>query len=84
MTAPVRVQRIDAEDLETEGTAILKNLDGILIPGGFGDRGIEGKILAAQFAREEGIPYFGLCLGMQNSGDRICPPCRGSQRSEQR
>lgn len=61
----VRVQRIDAEDLETEGTAILKNLDGILIPGGFGDRGIEGKILAAQFAREEGIPYFGLCLGMQ-------------------
>lgn len=61
----VRVQRIDAEDLETEGTAILKNLDGILIPGGFGDRGIEGKILAAQFARKEGIPYFGLCLGMQ-------------------
>jgi len=61
----VRVQRIDAEDLETEGTAILKNLDGILIPGGFGDRGIEGKILAAQFAREEAIPYFGLCLGMQ-------------------
>ena len=61
----VRVQRIDAEDLETEGTAILKNLDGILIPGGFGDRGIEGKILAAQFARKEAIPYFGLCLGMQ-------------------
>ena len=48
----VRVQRIDAEDLETEGTDILKSLDGILIPGGFGDRGIEGKILAAQFARE--------------------------------
>ncbi len=61
----VRVLRIDAEDLETEGIGILKNLDGILIPGGFGDRGIEGKILAAQYAREEGIPYFGLCLGMQ-------------------
>lgn len=61
----VRVQRIDAEDLETEGIGALKNLDGILIPGGFGDRGIEGKILAAQYARQEGIPYFGLCLGMQ-------------------
>ena len=61
----VRVQRIDAEDLETEGTDILKSLDGILIPGGFGDRGIEGKILAAQFARENQIPFLGLCLGMQ-------------------
>jgi CTP synthase len=61
----VRVQRIDAEDLETEGTEILKSLDGILIPGGFGDRGIEGKILAAQYAREHQIPFLGLCLGMQ-------------------
>ena len=61
----VRVQRIDAEDLETESTDILKSLDGILIPGGFGDRGIEGKILAAQFARENQIPFLGLCLGMQ-------------------
>ena len=61
----VRVQRIDAEDLETESTEILKSLDGILIPGGFGDRGIEGKILAAQYAREHQIPFLGLCLGMQ-------------------
>jgi CTP synthase len=40
-------------------------VDGILVPGGFGDRGIEGKILAAQYARENKIPYFGICLGMQ-------------------
>lgn len=61
----VRVVRIDAEDLENEGTQSLASLDGILIPGGFGDRGIEGKISAAKYARENNIPYFGLCLGMQ-------------------
>ena len=61
----VRVVRIDAEELENEGTQLLSSLDGILIPGGFGDRGIEGKIAAAQYARENGIPFFGLCLGMQ-------------------
>jgi CTP synthase len=56
---------IDAEDIETNGTASLEELDGILIPGGFGDRGTEGKILAAKYARENGIPFFGICLGMQ-------------------
>jgi CTP synthase len=56
---------IDAEDLETGGTASLMALDGILIPGGFGDRGTEGKILAAKYARENNVPYFGICLGMQ-------------------
>ncbi|MCB1121736.1 MAG: CTP synthase, partial [Verrucomicrobiae bacterium] len=62
----VKVARIDAEDLETEeGRKILENLDGILVPGGFGDRGTEGKIYAARFARENKLPYFGLCLGMQ-------------------
>ena len=62
----VKIVRIDAEDLEKDGAAThLANVDGILIPGGFGDRGIEGKVLAAQFAREKGIPYFGICLGMQ-------------------
>ncbi|MDR1891249.1 MAG: CTP synthase [Puniceicoccales bacterium] len=55
---------VDAEDLEKYGTEVLKSLDGILIPGGFGDRGTEGKILAAQYARENNIPYFGICLGM--------------------
>ena len=63
----VKVHRIDAEEIEDIGTDSLKNLDGILIPGGFGDRGTEGKIIAAKFAREHKIPYFGLCLGMQIS-----------------
>lgn len=58
--------RIDAEDLETTSAGeLLRKVDGILIPGGFGDRGIEGKINAAQYARENRIPYFGICLGMQ-------------------
>ncbi|MFI5335302.1 MAG: CTP synthase [Opitutales bacterium] len=64
--ARVEIVRIDAEDLETKGgLAQLGKLDGILVPGGFGDRGIEGKISAARYAREHGIPYYGLCLGMQ-------------------
>ncbi|NBB80485.1 MAG: CTP synthase [Verrucomicrobia bacterium] len=61
----VRVIRIDAEDIEEDPAKHLASLNGILIPGGFGDRGTEGKILAAKFARENNIPYFGLCLGMQ-------------------
>ena len=57
---------IDAEDIERDGTnAILRDMDAILVPGGFGNRGIEGKILAAQFARENKVPYLGLCLGSQ-------------------
>jgi CTP synthase len=63
--ANVRIVRIDAEDIETDPANHLATLDGILIPGGFGDRGTEGKIAAARFARENDIPYFGLCLGMQ-------------------
>jgi len=64
--AKVEIVRIDAEDLEKKnGLAVLKNLDGILVPGGFGDRGTEGKIAAARFARENKIPYYGLCLGLQ-------------------
>jgi CTP synthase len=62
----VNIVRIDAEDLEKKGgLAILKKLDGILVPGGFGDRGTEGKIAAARYAREHKIPYYGLCLGLQ-------------------
>lgn len=60
----VRVQWVDAEKL-TDSTKPLEGLDGILVPGGFGERGIEGKILAAQFARENDIPYLGICLGLQ-------------------
>ncbi len=64
--AKVNVIRVDAEDLETKsGLAQLKKLDGILVPGGFGDRGIEGKIAAAGYARKNSIPYYGLCLGLQ-------------------
>jgi CTP synthase len=62
----VNIVRIDAEDLEKKGgLAVLKKLDGILVPGGFGDRGTEGKIAAAKYARENRIPYYGLCLGLQ-------------------
>ena len=58
---------VDAEDLEAEGgpAKLLHGAAGILVPGGFGDRGIEGKIAAARYARETGTPYFGICLGMQ-------------------
>jgi CTP synthase len=62
----VQIVRIDAEELEAPGgLSRLRSLDGILVPGGFGDRGIEGKIAAARYAREKKVPYFGLCLGMQ-------------------
>jgi len=62
----VEVVHLDAEAIERDGPeAHLAGLDGILVPGGFGDRGTEGKILASKYAREQKIPYFGLCLGMQ-------------------
>ncbi|BBD77841.1 CTP synthase [Hydrogenophilus thermoluteolus] len=62
----INIHYIDAEDLEAPGgEAILKQLDAILVPGGFGRRGTEGKIRAIQFAREQQIPYLGICLGMQ-------------------
>jgi CTP synthase len=63
--ASVRIVRLDAEEIEKDPAKHLSSLDGILIPGGFGDRGTEGKIAAARYARENGTPYFGLCLGMQ-------------------
>jgi CTP synthase len=62
----VNIRRIDAEELERKnGLALLRGLDGILVPGGFGDRGTEGKIAAARYAREHRVPYYGLCLGLQ-------------------
>ncbi|NUY57110.1 MULTISPECIES: CTP synthase [Salinivibrio] len=61
----VNIKYVDSQDLETRGSEMLKDLDAILVPGGFGDRGIEGKILAAQYARENNVPYLGICLGMQ-------------------
>ena len=62
--AGVEIDYIDAEDIERDGIEILRKLDAILVPGGFGDRGIEGKIAAVRFARETGTPYLGICLGM--------------------
>lgn len=62
----VNINWVNSEEVTPETVdEMLKGSDGILVPGGFGDRGIEGKILAAQYARENDIPYFGICLGMQ-------------------
>ena len=61
----VEIVYIDSESLEKDGVGSLKNMDAILVPGGFGSRGTEGKILAVQYARENNIPYLGICLGMQ-------------------
>tara|TARA_B100002051_G_scaffold259019_1_gene278025 strand:- start:6814 stop:8433 length:1620 start_codon:yes stop_codon:yes gene_type:complete len=65
--AKINIKWIDTESLETSKDInnSFKNIDGILVPGGFGDRGIEGKITSATYARENNIPFFGICLGMQ-------------------
>ncbi|MEP7704375.1 CTP synthase [Paraglaciecola sp. 25GB23A] len=61
----VNIKHIDSQDVESKGDQLLKDLDAILVPGGFGERGIEGKIATAKYARENKIPYLGICLGMQ-------------------
>lgn len=61
----VNIRMIDSEDIETQGVKLLEGLDAVLIPGGFGYRGAEGKVAAARYARENNIPYLGICLGMQ-------------------
>jgi len=62
----VKIHFVEAEQIERAGNAAcLANMDAILVPGGFGDRGIEGKIAAARYAREQGVPYLGICLGLQ-------------------
>ncbi len=61
----VNLLYIDSEEVEKKGVGILKNMDGLLIPGGFGNRGVEGKIAAIKYARETKMPFFGICLGMQ-------------------
>lgn len=65
--AKVNIQFIDAEVIERQGTDILKGKDAILVPGGFGHRGVEGKIRTVQFARENKVPFLGICLGMQSA-----------------
>ncbi len=61
----VNLRYIDSEDLENQGTEVMEGVDAVLVPGGFGLRGVEGKIKAVQYARENKIPYLGICLGMQ-------------------
>ncbi|MGW8368718.1 MAG: CTP synthase [Gammaproteobacteria bacterium] len=61
----VNIHYIEAQQIEEEGAGCLHSMDAILVPGGFGDRGIEGKVEAVRFARERGVPYLGICLGMQ-------------------
>ncbi|ODN42020.1 CTP synthase [Piscirickettsia litoralis] len=82
----VNIEYIDAEEIEKKGAeAILKGYDAILVPGGFGDRGVEGKILASQFARENNVPYLGICLGMQVAVidyARHCAGLEGANSSE--
>ncbi len=65
-SAQIRIGRIQSEDIESEGAErLLQGYDGILVPGGFGERGIDGKLQTIRYAREKGIPFFGICLGMQ-------------------
>jgi CTP synthase len=61
----VNIHFIESTDIDAKGVEVLQSMDGIVVPGGFGDRGIEGKIETVRYARENGIPYLGICLGMQ-------------------
>ncbi|WP_423894348.1 CTP synthase [Candidatus Pelagadaptatus aseana] len=62
----VNVNYINAEDVEKEGTKLIEDADAILVPGGFGERGLEGKLMSVKYARENKVPYLGICLGMQS------------------
>ena len=76
--AQVEVERVDSEDIQKLGAdRCLRNISGILVPGGFGYRGIEGKIVAIKFAREKGLPFLGLCLGMQCAVIEFARNCCG-------
>ncbi len=73
----VRIRYVDSELLEHEGAEVLRGMDAILVPGGFGERGVEGKIIAARYARENRIPYLGICLGMQIAAIEFARHCAG-------
>jgi CTP synthase len=61
----VNIHYFESQDIEDNGPVCLQSMDGVVVPGGFGDRGVEGKIAAVRYARENGVPYLGICLGMQ-------------------
>ncbi|MFT5447710.1 MAG: CTP synthase [Gammaproteobacteria bacterium] len=73
----VNITYVDSEDIEASGTGCLNGMDAVLVPGGFGKRGIEGKIEAARFARENKVPYLGICLGMQTAVIEFARHCAG-------
>ena len=83
--AAVDLAWVSAEDVETQGPeALLADADGILVPGGFGSRGVEGKIAAIRWARERGVPYLGLCLGMQLAVVETARHVAGLERAHSR
>ncbi|MCC7121012.1 MAG: CTP synthase [Gammaproteobacteria bacterium] len=73
----VNIRYVDSEVFEREGVAGLEGMDAVLVPGGFGERGIEGKVLAARYAREHQVPYLGICLGMQVAVIEFARHCAG-------
>lgn len=75
----VQIHFVHAEEIEREGTAVLDTVDGIIVPGGFGTRGIEGKISAVRFARERRVPFLGICLGMQIALIEFARHCTGME-----
>ncbi|HEX5421837.1 MAG TPA: CTP synthase, partial [Gammaproteobacteria bacterium] len=78
----VNIEYVESEDIERHGTGCLNDVDAILVPGGFGERGIEGKIQAVRFAREKRVPYLGICLGMQVAIIEIARSVLGLPRAQ--
>ena len=79
----VRIRYLDSEKLERGDLSALGEIDAILVPGGFGTRGVEGKVIAAGYARENGIPYLGICLGMQVAVIDFARNVAGDRRGQQ-
>jgi CTP synthase len=77
----VKINFIDAQDIEQKGVDVLSKVDAILVPGGFGERGVEGKILAAEYARTHHVPYLGICLGMQVAVIEFARHCAGMKEA---
>ena len=78
----INIVYVDSEEIEKNGSECLQNVDAILVPGGFGNRGIEGKISTVKYARENGLPYLGICLGMQVAVIEIARNLAGLKNSD--